>query len=47
MLETWTDTFLNAFTKPHKTDKRFADVNDRASKLENGSWDCVQDSLRE
>ena len=34
VLETWTDSFLNAFTKPHKTDKRFADVNDRASKLD-------------
>ena len=34
VLDSWTDTFLNAFTKPHKTDKRFADVNDRASKLE-------------
>lgn len=26
--------FLNAFTKPHKTDKRFADVSERASKLD-------------
>jgi sorting nexin-4 len=26
--------FLNAFTKPHKTDKRFSDVNERASKLD-------------
>lgn len=34
VLETWTDSFLNAFTKPHKTDKRFADVNDRATKLD-------------
>lgn len=34
VLETWTDSFLNAFTKPHKTDKRFADVNERASKLD-------------
>ncbi|KAK3112560.1 intercellular trafficking and secretion, partial [Teratosphaeriaceae sp. CCFEE 6253] len=34
VLETWTDSFLNAFTKPHKTDKRFADVNDRAGKLD-------------
>lgn len=33
VLETWTDTFLNAFTKPHKTDKRFADVGGRATKL--------------
>ncbi len=31
----FTAGFLNAFTKPHKTDKRFADVNDRASKLDN------------
>ena len=33
VLETWTDSFLNAFTKPHKTDKKFADVDQRASKL--------------
>ena len=33
-LETWTDSFLNAFTKPHKTDKRFSEVNDRARKLD-------------
>ena len=33
VLENWTDSFLNAFSKPHKTDKRFADVNDRATKL--------------
>ena len=30
----WTDTVLNAFSKPHKTDKRFADVNARAGKLD-------------
>ncbi|KAK3708452.1 intercellular trafficking and secretion [Vermiconidia calcicola] len=35
VLETWTDSFLNAFSKPHKHDKRFADVNDRATKLDN------------
>ncbi|KAK5120428.1 intercellular trafficking and secretion [Meristemomyces frigidus] len=34
VLETWTDGFLNAFTKPHKTDKRFQDVNERAKKLD-------------
>lgn len=34
VLESWTDSFLNAFTKPHKHDKRFQDVNDRASKLD-------------
>ena len=34
VLETWTDSFLNAFTKPHKTDKRFNEVNDRSAKLE-------------
>lgn len=34
VLETWTDSFLNAFSKVHKTDKRFADVNDRAGKLD-------------
>lgn len=34
VLETWTDSFLNAFTKPHKSDKRFVDVEDRAKKLD-------------
>ncbi|KAK5108863.1 hypothetical protein LTR62_007753 [Meristemomyces frigidus] len=34
VLETWTDSFLNAFTKPHRTDKKFQDVNDRANKLD-------------
>lgn len=34
VLESWTDGFLNAFTKPHKTDKKFSDVSDRASKLD-------------
>ncbi|KAK5133265.1 hypothetical protein LTR08_007999 [Meristemomyces frigidus] len=34
VLETWTDGFLNAFSKPHKTDKRFQDVNERAKKLD-------------
>ncbi|WPH01577.1 Hypothetical protein R9X50_00442500 [Acrodontium crateriforme] len=34
VLETWTDSFLNAFSKPHKTDRRFADVADRAGKLD-------------
>lgn len=34
VLESWTDSFLNAFSKVHKTDKRFQDVNDRASKLD-------------
>lgn len=34
VLENWTDSFLNAFTKPHKTDKRFQEVNDRAVKLD-------------
>ncbi|TKA28171.1 Sorting nexin-4 [Salinomyces thailandicus] len=34
VLESWTDGFLNAFSKPHKTDKRFQDVNDRAKKLD-------------
>ncbi|KAK0966311.1 intercellular trafficking and secretion [Friedmanniomyces endolithicus] len=33
VLEAWTDTFLNAFTKPHKLDKRFQDVSDRSAKL--------------
>ncbi|KAF1819446.1 uncharacterized protein K489DRAFT_383668 [Dissoconium aciculare CBS 342.82] len=34
VLESWTDSFLNAFSKVHKTDKRFQDVNDHASKLD-------------
>ncbi|CAK1363862.1 Sorting nexin-4 [Cercospora beticola] len=34
VLESWTDSFLNAFTKPHKTDKKFQEVNERASKLD-------------
>nr|POE49479.1 sorting nexin-4 [Quercus suber] len=34
VLENWTDSFLNAFTKPHKTDRRFQEVNERASKLD-------------
>ncbi|EME43867.1 hypothetical protein DOTSEDRAFT_103364, partial [Dothistroma septosporum NZE10] len=34
VLESWTDSFLNAFTKPHKHDKRFQDVSDHASKLD-------------
>lgn len=34
VLETWTDSFLNAFTKPHKTDRRFTEVRDRADKLD-------------
>jgi len=34
VLETWTDSFLNAFTKPHKADRRFTEVEDRAKKLD-------------
>lgn len=34
VIESWTDGFLNAFTKPHKTDKKFSDVSERASKLD-------------
>lgn len=34
VLENWTDSFLNAFSKPHRTDRRFQEVNDRASKLD-------------
>lgn len=34
VLETWTDSFLNAFTKPHRSDKRFMEVEDRAKKLD-------------
>jgi sorting nexin-4 len=34
VLETWTDSFLNAFAKAHKTDRRFVDVRERADKLD-------------
>lgn len=34
VLETWTDSFLNAFSKPHKADRRFVEVRDRADKLD-------------
>ena len=34
VLDSWTDSFLNAFTKPHKSDKRFTEVEDRAKKLD-------------
>lgn len=34
VLETWTDSFLNAFTKPHKADRRFTEVEERAKKLD-------------
>ncbi|KAF2836288.1 Phox-like protein [Patellaria atrata CBS 101060] len=33
VLDTLTDTFLNAFSKVHKPDKRFLEVRDRANKL--------------
>jgi sorting nexin-4 len=33
VLETWTDTFLNAFSKVHKPDKRFIEVREKADKL--------------
>ncbi|PNS17954.1 Sorting nexin-4 [Sphaceloma murrayae] len=34
VLETWTDSFLNAFSKPHKTDRRFLEVRERCDKLD-------------
>jgi sorting nexin-4 len=34
VLEAWTDTFLNAFSKVHKPDKKFIEVRERADKLE-------------
>ena len=34
VMETWTDSILNAFSKPHKADRRFLDVRDRAHKLD-------------
>jgi len=33
VLETWTDSFLNAFAKVHKPDKRFIEVREKADKL--------------
>lgn len=46
VLETWTDSFLNAFTKPHKTDQRFVEVRDRANKL-NEDLSTVSRTVRE
>lgn len=34
VLENWTDSFLSAFSKPHKTDKRFIEVREKADKLD-------------
>jgi sorting nexin-4 len=34
VLETWTDSFLNAFAKVHKPDKRFIEVRERSDKLD-------------
>ncbi|TKX27228.1 PX domain-containing protein 1 [Elsinoe australis] len=34
VLETWTDSFLNAFSKPHKTDRRFLEVRESCDKLD-------------
>jgi sorting nexin-4 len=34
VLETWTDSFLNAFSKVHKPDKRFIEVRERSDKLD-------------
>lgn len=34
VLDSFTDTFLNAFSKVHKPDKRFLEVRDHAEKLE-------------
>jgi sorting nexin-4 len=34
VLEAWTDTFLNAFAKVHKPDKRFIEVRERSDKLD-------------
>ncbi|KAF2859058.1 hypothetical protein K470DRAFT_259229 [Piedraia hortae CBS 480.64] len=34
VIDSLTDSFLNAFSKPHRTDKRFQDVTDRAKKLD-------------
>jgi sorting nexin-4 len=33
IVDSFTESFLNTFTKVHKPDKRFVEVNDRASKL--------------
>ena len=34
VFEAWTDTFLNAFAKVHKADKRFVEVRERADRLD-------------
>lgn len=34
VLETWTDSFLNAFSKVHKPDKRFIEVREKSDKLD-------------
>lgn len=34
VLESWTDSFLNAFSKPHKVDRRFLEVRERCDKLD-------------
>jgi sorting nexin-4 len=34
LVETWTDSFLNAFSKVHKPDKRFIEVRERSDKLD-------------
>jgi len=34
VLDSWTDSFLNAFSKPHKADKRFVEVKERCDKLD-------------
>ncbi|KAK3045783.1 intercellular trafficking and secretion, partial [Coniosporium uncinatum] len=34
VLESWTDGFLNAFSKVHKPDKRFIEVREKADKLD-------------
>jgi sorting nexin-4 len=34
VFDNFTDTFINAFTKVHKADKRFIDVKDRSDKLD-------------
>jgi sorting nexin-4 len=33
VFDNFTDTFLNAFTKVHKTDKRFSDIRERVEKM--------------
>jgi len=34
VVDSWTDSILNAFTRPHKTDRRFTEVREHSDKLD-------------